>query len=743
MSPKPGACPASVPVSSKVLIVVSALVFCLVSSAWSDNSGFDLAVGIGGLSIDVANDVATDGSGNVYVTGSFGSTVDFDPGVDEESITAVGNTDVYVCKFDVSGNLIWAKSFGGSGLMSGLSIAVDGLGNVYTTGSFRDTGDFNPGAAESNLTSAGETDIFICKLNPSGNFFWAVAIGGTDRDVGYGIDVDATGNVYVTGYFNGTVDFDPGAGTSNLTSAGQTDSFVLKLDTSGMFQWAGDMGGGGYDYGRGIAVLGTGVYTTGDFWHSASFTSGTGDIFVTGAGSRDAFVQKLDTSGNVLWAKGLGGEGNDTGFGIAVDSSGSAYTTGFFTDAADFDPGAATAEVRSAGGMDAFVSKLNTSGAYVWAKAMGGLDSDYGRAIAVDSAGASHVTGNFAGTADFNPGAGMANRTSAGENDIFVAKLDAAGDFAWAKAMGGDAEDHGYGVSVYESAKGLDDADVFSVGYFNGTADFDPDDGEAELTSVGSSDGFISKLVPAEDPPVVAPTAESIAPDSTGPTNAASMDFAVVFSEAVVNFDSASDLVITHSGSTVNTGVTISGGATAYTATVTGISGNGSFTLAVNTGSDVEDTEGNGLVSSVTSASVVVDTTPPVIQLIGDALVTVIKGDTYDDDGATASDNLDGPLTGSIDTENLVNTDEVGEYTVTYTVSDAAGNGATPVVRTVEVEFDLDVDGSGSVNIIDMQYVINAIIGGEVPEEYDPDVNDDGVVNIRDVFEVIFAILEG
>jgi hypothetical protein len=115
----------------------------------------------------------------------------------------------------------------------GLSIAVDATGNVYTTGYFEGTADFDPGAGTTNLISAGNLDYFVSKLDPSGNFLWAKSIGGSSNEVGYSIAVDSSGNVYTTGYFAGTADFDPGAGTSNLTSVGGNDVFVLKLSPSG------------------------------------------------------------------------------------------------------------------------------------------------------------------------------------------------------------------------------------------------------------------------------------------------------------------------------------------------------------------------------------------------------------------------------------------------------------------------------------------------------------------------------
>ena len=187
----------------------------------------------GGASSEYGYSIAVDSSGNVYTTGYFQGTVDFDPGTGTSNLTSAGSTDVFVSKLDSSGNFVWAKRLGGASSDYGYSIAVDSSGNVYTTGYFEGTADFDPGAGTSNLTSAGSGDVFVSKLDSSGALVWAKGFGGTSNDRGQSIAVDSSGNVYTTGYFAGTVDFDPGAGTSNLTSAGGDDVFVLKLTSSG------------------------------------------------------------------------------------------------------------------------------------------------------------------------------------------------------------------------------------------------------------------------------------------------------------------------------------------------------------------------------------------------------------------------------------------------------------------------------------------------------------------------------
>ena len=450
---------------------------------------FAWAKGIGGTSDDDGNGIAADSSDNVYTVGSFHGTVDFDPGAGTSNLVSAGSYDIFISKLDSSGNFVWAKSMGGAGYDIGSSIALDSSGNVYTTGHFQGTADFDPGAGTANLTSAGGDDIFISKLDGNGDFVWARSMGGTSYDDGYSIAVDSGSNIYTTGRFVDIVDFDPGSGIYNLTSAGNDDIFVSKLDSSGNFVWAKSMGGTINDLGYGIAVdSNDNVYTTGYFWDTVDFDPGPGISTLTSVGIFDVFISKLDSNGNFVWAKGMGGVTYDVGSGISVDSSGNVYTTGTFGDTVDFDPSAGTSNLTSVGGWDIFVSKLDSNGDFVWAKNTGGVSDEYGNGIALDISGNIYTTGSYNGTVDFDPGAGTFNLTSAGFTDIFVAKLDSGGDFIWAKSMGGVSDGNGNDVALDSSGN------VYTTGAFYHTVDFDPGPSIFNLTSAGGNDIFISKL---------------------------------------------------------------------------------------------------------------------------------------------------------------------------------------------------------------------------------------------------------
>jgi uncharacterized repeat protein (TIGR01451 family) len=446
---------------------------------------------IGGVGDELGGNIAVDAAGNVYTTGDFTGTVDFDSGPGTFNLTSVGSYDVFVSKLDKDGALVWAKRLGGvTGIASERSIAVDAAGNVYTIGYFTGTVDFDPGPGTQNLTSAG-SDTFVSKLNNNGAFVWAKQFGGESR----GIAFDAVGNVYISGSFFGAVDFDPGPGTFTLTSlAGNFDVFVSKLTSAGAFVWAKQFGGTGSDNGNSMAVDAAGnVYTTGRFAGTADFDpdAGTQNLNVVG-GTFDVFVSKLDSTGAFMWAKQLGGVSDEFGTGIAVDAAGNVYTTGLFQSAVDFDPGPGTFTLTNVGLSDVFVSKLNSAGAFVWAKQLGGTSNDGSNDITVDVAGNVYTTGSFSGTADFDPGAGTQNLTSVGSFDGFVSKLDSTGAFVWAKQLGGTDNDGGASIAVDATGN------VYTIGWFAGTADFDPGPGTQNLTSAGFQDIFVSKLGPPQ-----------------------------------------------------------------------------------------------------------------------------------------------------------------------------------------------------------------------------------------------------
>jgi RTX calcium-binding nonapeptide repeat (4 copies)/Beta-propeller repeat len=387
---------------------------------------FMWAVSLGGTSHERAHGIAVDSLGNIYLAGEFQLTVDFDPSSSVSTVVSNGGRDAFVAKYDNSGNLQWAKSFGGSSQDIIEGIAVDAVGNVVVGGTFSGASvvDFDPGSGFYNSTSNGGIDSFVSKFDSFGNFSWARTFGGSSNDFLYSLALDAVGNVYSTGEFGATVDFDPSEGIFSVTSAGNLDGYVHKLDSSGNFAWVRAIAGLGHQRSYDIAVDANGnTYVTGTFFGTADFDPGSSTLNLTSAGDYDVFIQKLDSSGILVWAKAIGGAGSDTGHGIAIDKYGEVYTTGSFSGLCDFNPSSASFDLLSKAGLDSFVSKLDYAGNFIWARQFGGPGNEAGLDIAIDDDGSVLTTGYLDGTVDFDPGTRTHELVTAGDLDAFVSKL--------------------------------------------------------------------------------------------------------------------------------------------------------------------------------------------------------------------------------------------------------------------------------------------------------------------------------
>ena len=432
----------------------------------------------GGPIADFGQGIAVDGAGNVYIVGSFRFTATFGG----TTINANGGVDIYVAKYNSNGALQWVQSAGGSlGAERGNGIAVDGSGNVYITGFYQGDGIFG----STTKTSLGNEDVFVAKYNSNGVIQWVQSAGGTGSDIGNGIALDASGNVYVTGGYVGTATFGVGAAFSK-TAVGNTDIFVAKYNTNGVIQWVRSAGGIGTvglfgaiaNGGNAIAVnANTGnVYVTGFYSGTAVFGVG---FTKTAAGKSDIFLASYDTNGTIQWVDSYGGVTDDAGTGIALDGSGYLSITGFFAGTVNFsniflgNTSVSSASVSS----DVFVAKYDVSGSFQWVRSGGGLDFDQARGIAVDGQGNVYITGIFIGTASFSGKSVTAtfSNTPTTFTDIFTAKYDKDGANQWVKSNGGIDNDSGQGLAI-NGASGL-----YMVGQFGLTATF----GSSTITAAG------------------------------------------------------------------------------------------------------------------------------------------------------------------------------------------------------------------------------------------------------------------
>ena len=381
---------------------------------------------------------------------------------------------------------LWAKGAGGTGEDICYSVARDNSGNYYVAGSFSGRVSFG----NTTLSSSGNRDIFVGKLNADGNWLWAKKAGGTYNDIASAIAVDSAGNAYITGYFaSTTLTFIAGAIT--LSRSGGNDLFVAKISSNGVWQWArkNSSGGASTDTGNSIAVdADSNVYMTGYFRSNIAFTTATGTTTLTAqTGSYyDMLVAKISSGG--IWQWVIQGSGTDIkqGNGIAVDNLGNAYVTGGF-NSRTLTLGNIVVTNHRDTVFDGFVAKVSPEGQWLWADRFGGINADGGSSIAVDTTGNIYLTGYFNTTAYF----GNLALTSSGGYDTFAAKLDSTGNWLWARKAGGAGFDEGLGISLDANSN------VFLSGRFTGTANF----GSTTLTSASSdsSDAFLGKLNSAGD----------------------------------------------------------------------------------------------------------------------------------------------------------------------------------------------------------------------------------------------------
>ncbi len=397
-------------------------------------------------------DMGIDAIGNVYSVGRFSGNVDFDPGNGVVSLNS-GNGATFIRQLKSNGELGWVKQINVQSLVAsyGMPYAmVVGNNSIYFSGFFSGTSDFDPGAGVANLSAANSkifpADTFVSKLDSAGNFVWAKNFSPQlPSYMQNELAIDTTGNLYITGGFSGTVDFDPGNGVSNLTKPPMpfvaTDTFISKLDADGNFVWAKQFSGDNYiansNIATGISVDRQGnAFTVGNFYIGADFDPGAGTKALSAGRYSDGFLSKLDSAGNFVFAQSYAGE--RFADAVALDDRGNTYLAGSFAGTVDFDPRTAREERSSTGSNDAFISKFDTVGNYLWTRTFGGVARDGISNVTTDGSGNVYAVGGFMGTVDFDPGVGVSNLTggAGGVASPFLIKFDAIGNFVWVKPIG-------------------------------------------------------------------------------------------------------------------------------------------------------------------------------------------------------------------------------------------------------------------------------------------------------------------
>jgi hypothetical protein len=452
----------------------------------SATASFGSALGVGSTGNDIARGVTTDKSGNTYVTGEFSGTVNFNPNGTAVNLTSRGGNDAFVAKY-TNNALVWVQQIGNAW---GQNVQVDTSGNVYVAGEFGGS-HVQVGTSNIYLTSAGGNDGFVAKLTQSGTgqsstFQWAKSWGTSANDNATGLGVDSSGNVYALGSVLGG-----GYTILKYSPTGAAD-WSESIAANEQMASAG---------GLAVSPSGN-VFVGGDFEGTVNFNpSGRADNISSGP-AYSGFVLELSTSGKLDWVSPFVGQvtGSTGGYSavtaVALDSSGNIDVGGTYGNSVDFNPhGTLTTLPTPIGDWNGFVVQLNSSGGLNWAQALETAQSAsyvmlFG--LTVDSAGNVYATGTFAGTIDLDPGSNPDTQiyTAAAATNAYVVSLSATGTFDLGGTFGGAGRAVPLGIAVDTSGN------VDIVGYYDNTVNFNPNpNGTPEdLTSAGSGDIFVLQL---------------------------------------------------------------------------------------------------------------------------------------------------------------------------------------------------------------------------------------------------------
>ena len=497
---------------------VAVAVFCLASPAGAWSSAEEGAVSIhatSGYSGSVPA-VQVDSAGNIYACGYFrtgNGTADVDPNpAVTNNVNVLAMESSVISKYSPSGNLLWYLVVeSATGWDRPVDCALNAAGtHLAVVGLFEGTMVFPGGAS---IASAGEEDAYVALIAtntsttdttaPSG-VLWGRTLGGEyNLDTANGVGFGSSNEVYVGGYFRGTVDINWGVGSAdNRTVTGWEDSYLTKFAVDGSVEWSKTWGGTSNDLLKALAIDGGDIYVGGYMANIASdYDPGDGTVLIGGGqggqGGQESWISKFNTSGELQWAKTFGNTSADRVNGMAA-SGGNVYATGYHTgNGGDFDTGAGTIALASSH-YEPYIIKLNSAGATQWAVT---VDTEVGASngkpagegIAVDGSGNVYTAGNYRGTADLGSGSGVADFTAyagTSKDEAFLLKHNSAGTHQWAKVFPSPAGSWAYGLATLGS-------DVYMSGRFNTWMDFDPSAGEATVRSAGSDDGYVAKYTSA------------------------------------------------------------------------------------------------------------------------------------------------------------------------------------------------------------------------------------------------------
>ena len=423
----------------------------------------------GDAGFQAVNAVTTDGSGNIYVIGSFTGTISLGGG---GTLTSAGSYDIFLAKFSPTGVHQWSQRFGDASLQEGIEIVAAPNGEIVIAGHFQGTMTFlspsNPNPIL--LASTGGTDIYVARFTTDGVPVWANRFGDVNFQYCNAIAMDPFGGVAIVGAFLGSVNFG-GSSNTNLVSAGDYDIFVARFNSGGQHTWSYRFGDAAWNDATVVAFdSSSNLYFGGPF--SGTFSFGGPNV----TGTVDVYVAKLSNTGEWIWSKDFGDASNQYCNALVVDNNGNVFIAGYIHEGTINFGGS---DLTGIG--DCYLAKFNSNGAHQWSQRFG-LDANPqdGRALAVDAGNNVIFAGHFFGQVDFGGG----SLTSSGVHDLFLAKFNNGGDHLWSRKFGNSLNQQTPLVAV-----DLDDNIVYA-GQFDGTVDF----GGGNLSSAGGTDAFVARL---------------------------------------------------------------------------------------------------------------------------------------------------------------------------------------------------------------------------------------------------------
>ena len=473
------------------LIFLNSLSFAQqINLDWANSYEGTHAFSTNGLDGSIHTDIAS--NGNIFTVGNFSGTVDVDPGPGVTNITSAGGVDIYLMRTNADGSLVWVKTFGGSANDFVTDIDIGGNG-IAISGDFTSSNfDADPNAGVSLLPYSSNQDGFAIMLNTSGSLIFGKSFTGSGDCHPRSVRCAGTSGMYVTGYFSGTIEFgSTSVSPSNLTSLGTNDLFYAYVQSSGNTNQLAQYGGSGANvYGYEIEIEGAERYIAGRFSGTADFDPSVGVNNISA--SSDGFVMKINASGNPSFVHIISG-GTSRVTAMEVNGSDELILAGYYSGTVDMDPNAGVSNVTSSGAVDAFISKWDDNGNFVWTRSFGGASNTRLNDIDLDNLGDIYTTGSYQGSIDLDPGTGTYSASNFGNNSIFFSKIDSNGDFVFGEGIGSTAENWGDAICWDPSST----EDFVISGRYLETIDFDPNLGISNLVA-GSSPyfGFIAKYSP-------------------------------------------------------------------------------------------------------------------------------------------------------------------------------------------------------------------------------------------------------